>query len=424
MTTRNSIAGAALVAAVTLFTVTAAPAQVQTGPGYALSVTNAGQYVTAAIPALASNYTISAWVFLNGGGDLFSHRVGVLSATNCCGSVEVLVRSDSVLSTDPQYLELGRCGCFNGAGSAGVVPINQWVHLAVSVSSNQQISYYINGAADISWDGSALDLSLGTNITLADNTIRMFNGTLDEVQIWSTALSQEEIQDGMNEAPDVTDTNLVAYWAFNEGAGSTATNSATATGSACDGTLVNSPAYVLSGVPFVPDTMSGGATIVSLTNATLTGTVNPGNLSGTAWFEWGTDTKYGNFTTAESLSATNDILAVSAGLTNLTPGVTYHYTLEATNEAGLTLGNDLCFTTEDVPRTITGCSVKAAGGCQFQFTGATGSSYTVLGTTNMALPPGNWLPLGTATEISPGLYQFTDGAAANQAARFYRLRWP
>ncbi len=133
MTTRNSIAGAALVAAVTLFTVTAAPAQVQTGPGYALSVTNAGQYVTAAIPALASNYTISAWVFLNGGGDLFSHRVGVLSATNCCGSVEVLVRSDSVLSTDPQYLELGRCGCFNGAGSAGVVPINQWVHLAVSV---------------------------------------------------------------------------------------------------------------------------------------------------------------------------------------------------------------------------------------------------------------------------------------------------
>ncbi len=42
MTTRNSIAGAALVAAVTLFTVTAAPAQVQTGPGYALSVTNAG----------------------------------------------------------------------------------------------------------------------------------------------------------------------------------------------------------------------------------------------------------------------------------------------------------------------------------------------------------------------------------------------
>jgi hypothetical protein len=187
----------------------------------------------------------------------------------------MLVRSESGVSTDPQYLELGRCGCFNGDWSDTVVPLDEWVHLAVTVDTNQQISYFINGIFDSTWGGSGLNLTLGPNITLADNNIRSFNGTLEEVQIWSRVLSQSEIQWGMYRTPDVADTNLVAYWPMNDDSGATATNAAIATGSACDGTLVNSPAWVLSTVPFVPDATTGVATGVCPANATLTGTINP-----------------------------------------------------------------------------------------------------------------------------------------------------
>ena len=346
-TNLTSIWTALLAAITSIILISVSPAQAGPGNALAFNPNTAGQCVTATIPALANNYTITAWVNLVAGGDYDTLRVGVLSATNCCGSVEVTIQNQSYENLNGQYLMLGRCGCFNGACSDNEVPLNEWVHLAVTVASNNLISYFINGAADISWDGTGNDLSLGPNITLADNTIRRFNGTLDEVQIWSRVLSQTEIQTNMNRAPNVADPTLAAYWSFNDGAGTTATNGATATGSACDGTLVNSPTWVLSTVPFVPDATTGGATGVGPNVATLNGTVNPCNLPTTAMFEWGTDTNYGNFTSAESLSATNAGVGVSMAASNLAGGVTYHYQLMASNSAAVTftLGGDKSFTT-------------------------------------------------------------------------------
>jgi hypothetical protein len=77
------------------------------------------------------------------------------------------------------------------------------------------------------------------------------------------------------------------------------------------------------------------------------------------------------------------------------------------------------------PLTISGCSLTAAGQFQLQFTGVAGATYTVLCSTNLALPLGDWASVGTATNIAPGQYQFTDPATrTNQPKRFYLLRWP
>jgi hypothetical protein len=115
---------------------------------------------------------------------------------------------------------------------------------------------------------------------------------------------------------------------------------------------------------------------------------------------------------------------VSAALGGLAPAQVLHYQLVASNSVGVVTGADQSFTTFDVPRFITGCCLTAAGQCQFQFTGAPGCTYTVLGATDVTQPVGNWTPLGTATEISPGLYKFTDPASATGSQQFYRLMWP
>lgn len=60
---------------------------------------------------------------------------------------------------------------------------------------------------------------------------------------------------------------------------------------------------------------------------------------------------------------------------------------------------------------------------QFAFTNTPGLSFTVYGTTNLSLALTNWTQLGNATEISPGQFQFTDGAPVS-SGRFYRVGSP
>jgi len=61
---------------------------------------------------------------------------------------------------------------------------------------------------------------------------------------------------------------------------------------------------------------------------------------------------------------------------------------------------------------------------RFAFTNAPGATFTVLVSTKVALPLGNWTVLGTLTEVSPGQYQFTDAQSTNRPLQFYRVRFP
>lgn len=277
MKNRFTSTAAIFLTALALFTLTTTPTRA--GTGYALSFRyKSDQCMTATIPALASNYTLTAWVFLRAGGNLPSMRVGVLGATNSGGSVELLVRSATANDTDPQYLELGRDTSFNGTASTGTVPTNQWVHLAVTVSSNKTVSYFINGVAAGTWDASSRNLMLGANICLANNVsaTRKFDGVLDEVEIWSRALGAAEIRANMNQTPNVADASLAAYWPFAEGGriGVPADITADASGSGCNGTLANRPAWVLSPVPNTMVMKLAGAN--PLTNECHTAFTDPG----------------------------------------------------------------------------------------------------------------------------------------------------
>ena len=101
--------------------------------------------------------------------------------------------------------------------------------------------------------------------------------------------------------------------------------------------------YKVTG-PVEADTNS--ATNVTLTSATLNGTVNPNGLETTYYFEWGLADSYGNTTNSHSVGSGTSAVAVSANLSVLTPGTTYHYRLVATNSSGTGYGTDRTFKTQ------------------------------------------------------------------------------
>ena len=80
------------------------------------------------------------------------------------------------------------------------------------------------------------------------------------------------------------------------------------------------------------------ATEISSTNATLNGNAN---VSGTASFQWGTNTNYGNTTVAQSIGGgtTN----FSQVITGLTVGTTYHFRAVVSNSLGIPYGLDQQF---------------------------------------------------------------------------------
>jgi Concanavalin A-like lectin/glucanases superfamily/Vacuolar protein sorting-associated protein 62 len=118
---------------------------------------------------------------------------------------------------------------------------NSWQHFAfVASQSGNFMRIYRNGVLEAEKTGmtpfgrGAYDLYLGGN-----NQI-FFEGQLDEFRIWNVARSKEQIIAHMRHRLTGAESNLVAYWPFDEGAGSI-TRDATRLGNT--GVLMNGPAW-------------------------------------------------------------------------------------------------------------------------------------------------------------------------------------
>jgi hypothetical protein len=79
---------------------------------------------------------------------------------------------------------------------------------------------------------------------------------------------------------------------------------------------------------------------------------------------------------------------------------------------------------EPLPIVLSDATMLPDGSFQFAFANNPGTGFTVLVSTNPALPLTTWSALGAPTEISSGLYQFTDLQATNNQSRFYRVSSP
>ena len=114
-----------------------------------------------------------------------------------------------------------------------------------------------------------------------------------------------------------------------------------------------------------PDALTQAATYILTTGVTLNGAVNANDLMTNVTFEYGTTSAYGQSVTAlQSPVEGSLITGVSAEITGLTEGTTYHFRIMTVNSLGTTYGNDLTFTTlgeEPTSTTLAACCLRNNG---------------------------------------------------------------
>ncbi len=218
-----------------------------TAPVYTSGITNErGNYVIKGIN-YASGTTFSATprklsvigraLEFDGADDFVEVPSVVGDTALSTGTIETWVYSEK-LSSQP-ILALRN----NGAGSSGVLSIQNgkfqfqskgstiavdttrldtalWYHVAVRYTASN-IIFYLNGELSTSFSGDySIDTgTAGTKAMIGRLGTDYFDGRIDEVRIWNTERTQQQIQAGMNAPYDIAQDGMQAYWKMNEGVG-------------------------------------------------------------------------------------------------------------------------------------------------------------------------------------------------------------
>jgi hypothetical protein len=229
-----------------------------------------------------------------------------------------------------------------------------FVSRLVGVGSNAHFEL-VNGGAPIS---TGANDSTRPDITFAGNTpyvswredvgggiVKAFTGhfvnaanptfTLDESDVPLTPTAQADVREPISSSCIATPFN--------------------ADGAACQGGAIGTPFFLsTSGTsprglfanayqPGAP--VTGTASGIGSSAATLTGTVNPEGASVKVSFEYGTTTAYGQTTVGQSTGVSNASVPFSAELTGLGAGTTIHYRAVAISDFGKFVGADQALTT-------------------------------------------------------------------------------
>jgi len=167
------------------------------------------------------------------------------------------------------------------------------------------------------------------------------------------------------------------------------------------------------------------ASNVAPNSVTLNAAVNPRGAPTTYYFQYGATTNYGSFSTTNSLPPGSNSVAVALALAGLAPGSVLHYGVVGSSAGGDAIGQDAIVTLPMIPPfqcTVT--TTSPSGNMQVSLSSASGASFTVLCSTNLAMSVDNWTVLGSMTEMSPGLYRFTDPRLTTNPQCYYRIRSP
>jgi hypothetical protein len=125
-----------------------------------------------------------------------------------------------------------------------------------------------------------------------------------------------------------------------------------------------------------PTVVTNAASNISGNNATLNGTVNANTFSTSVSFDYGLTTTYGTNVAGTPTPVTgNTPTPVSAAISGLTVGLTYHFRCNGTNSYGTTNGNDMSF--------VAGCQLPGSAGT------ITGPSNVCVNATNVGYSVGS-----------------------------------
>ncbi len=204
--------------------------------GYALELDGTDDCVSLGqLLAPGSNYSIEAWIYTN----------------TTSGSANIVSSNNSFFWLNGHTFSAG-LGGFSSLAQSSNFPVNEWVHVAVTFDdASNTMTLYKNGIVvytntGVIWSMVAepmyIGAQTGTGPTYAPNNF--FDGTIDEVRIWSDVRTQAEIQASMNKELAGNEAYLVSYYSMTDATGTSLTDNS---GNSHTGTLTNGPAWKASG---------------------------------------------------------------------------------------------------------------------------------------------------------------------------------
>lgn len=313
----------------------------------------------------------------------------------CCHTVDV----DNTDHAGVRWYELRR-----GTQASGNWAIRQQGTYAPDANSRWMGSVMLNGSGKIGLGYSISSSTVYPGIRYTGQTSAAYNAAngimdLPEDNIQTGAYSQTGVERwGDYSSMSVDPTDDQTFWYTTQYIGSGGTRKT----KIASFKIGNNPAVVT-----LPATNVTGAT------ATLNGTVNPNGFATNYHFEWGTTTSYGNNTPTLSAGSGSTNVSVSADISGLIGGQTYHFRLVGVNSDGTSNGADLTFTPGAASVTTTAVSAitltgATSGGNVVTDGGSTVTARGVCwGTSANPVVTGNHTTdgsgLGTFTSIITGL---------------------
>jgi len=180
-----------------------------------------GTAINAVIDPL-NTFTAEAWVY----NTSFDNGLG--------NNVGAIIGNYNTLSVDMQFM-LRRDGTayqfwvndsgttnFKAVSVSNTALLNQWQHVA-GVWNGSDLKLYVNGilvGTTTGVTGASFKSQLNNPVYLGNNfSSEKFVGNLDEVRLWTRALTVAEIVNNMNCELGASQTGLLAYYKFNQGFG-------------------------------------------------------------------------------------------------------------------------------------------------------------------------------------------------------------
>ncbi|UFS69587.1 hypothetical protein LPW11_17015 [Geomonas sp. RF6] len=308
------------------------------------------------------SFTIEAWLHLSGSqGD----GTGIVSRGGGGAPGYALVLYGNKIAAEFAGSDL--LGPDQGLVGKTSLADDLWHHVALTVDRSEQVArLYLDGHLE-----RTLPLPAGVG-TLEDGAEllvgvdrsggRYLKGEVDEVRLWKVARTVEEIRHVASEIIDpAAETNLVAYYHFDEGTAKGSNGGITAvperTPFANDG--------VLSGLSLSGETsnwVGSGAFAPLLETAAITQKITGGAVVGGAIYHnyypptergfcWGSAENPGLADSCTTLGPGGNTFV--ATISGLVPGGSYHVRAFARNAQGLSWGNDESFTAGKMDQTTT-----------------------------------------------------------------------
>jgi len=212
-----------------------------TGPGNALDFDGVDDYVDVSSPfnGFTNEITVEFWI----NATAVAAGSGIGQGTSDIGNAttDVFLIHGNTDGTMRFFVNSGSGLIQLGGNTSTNLENTGWHHIA-AVANSSGSSIYVDGVLETSGAGigtiqnnASSSIHIGKDVRYA--TARFLNGEIDEVRIWNTAQTADEIQNNMFVALDGNETGLVGYYKFDEPNGSATLPDQTANGN--NGTLTN-----------------------------------------------------------------------------------------------------------------------------------------------------------------------------------------